>query len=930
MPDQPPAQELKRREGSPNPDSKTDYRFRRRLALCLDGTWNERDSGTNVYHLSNLILEGKIEPEPAGAEGSATAPSSTPEAHEGSPEARVDNTWVQMVYYDEGVGTGFLDSVTGGAFGIGLAQNVREAYDWLVERYRDGDEVYIFGFSRGSYTARSLVGLIANCGLLYRGAPLPPEQLWNGYQKMTTYPEPRYPDGTPVPTRRWWQPYGQKRGPFRPLKYLKPDPSPQPSSNPWVVKKEDLTETENLLCAWSRRIPIQCLAIFDTVRTLGIEALAIPWLRDRKTEFHKTQLTWLIRHGFHALAIDEHRANFSHVPWHRKTVLHTKTTEDRADKSGGIQQRWFVGAHSNIGGSYDNGTLAQLPLAWFIHECQSLGLVFKRQLAGEPDVRRSIRQKHLFPLLPVKDPATGKRTPGRVRDSYTELGGGLWRHFIRAKRHYRRIAPPPEFQEGDEVISLHEELDESVLKLIGLNAVRADKHNYNPPNLYEYRTRPKSSDPFSAREKSGIPEPPKIPESPDDPESPPIPAPPEPIAKPGHNYCETRGAKVAIGFWLAGIALCGEWIACAAVGWKWHWLHFLPLVFGVAAFVVDRVESFFTHERALSSDYEKVERLDGWLDLFLNLRLIFVGTFVVGAGWGVRLLWAGAGFSFYPVPFAETLWLIAFCVMLIHFNASRAWAAHPMRQAGFGSIVQLQDASTPEQVRALRDAWMRLRLRPSDGSKSSEEKLKDYHEAKPYRLLPVHRTIWRDRIGFIPAYAFTFFAGLWVTLSLLPQPSWFNCDSPPILGLVPPCWPNWVLPLVIVLIGVVADYVEDAIHIRYLRVNATAPGSPTGESVPSSTLVWWARRMTNIKMVFGSIGLAGLFVALSVLGLLQVAHAEAYAGAKNLEAYKASYSHWPALTVPAPVNFLLAVLAVYLAYAAIAAFLKPEPPIRSR
>src|SRR4051794_5434987 len=209
--DQPPVQELKRREGSTNPASETEYNFKRRLALCLDGTWNERDSGTNIYHLSNLILEGKIEP------ASAVQPGA-------DAEAEAAKTWVQMVYYDEGVGTGLLDNVTGGAFGIGLSENVREAYDWLVERYRDGDEVYIFGFSRGAFTARSLVGMIANCGLIYRGAPLPPEQLWNGYQKMAPYPPPLRPDGTRMPPKKWWQPAGaQKPGPFRPLNYLKAD-----------------------------------------------------------------------------------------------------------------------------------------------------------------------------------------------------------------------------------------------------------------------------------------------------------------------------------------------------------------------------------------------------------------------------------------------------------------------------------------------------------------------------------------------------------------------------------------------------------------------------------------------------------------------------------------------------------------------------------
>src|SRR6202008_2265894 len=93
---------------------------------------------------------------------------------------------VQMKYYHQGVGTNTFDSVTGGGFGLGLEENVRDAYNWLVATYSDSDpdhpdEVYIFGFSRGAYTARSLVGFIGECGLLRRGAPIPVGQLWGDY-----------------------------------------------------------------------------------------------------------------------------------------------------------------------------------------------------------------------------------------------------------------------------------------------------------------------------------------------------------------------------------------------------------------------------------------------------------------------------------------------------------------------------------------------------------------------------------------------------------------------------------------------------------------------------------------------------------------------------------------------------------------------------
>src|SRR5215469_10680343 len=132
---------------------------RQRLIVCLDGTWNKQDSSTNILHHFNLVKEG-VDPETGIC---------------------------QKKFYHSGVGTGPLDSITGGGFGFGVEQNVRDAYNWLIANYcegsggRDADEIYIFGFSRGAYTARSLVGFIAECGLLRRGAPLTVEGLWSDY-----------------------------------------------------------------------------------------------------------------------------------------------------------------------------------------------------------------------------------------------------------------------------------------------------------------------------------------------------------------------------------------------------------------------------------------------------------------------------------------------------------------------------------------------------------------------------------------------------------------------------------------------------------------------------------------------------------------------------------------------------------------------------
>ena len=132
----------------------------RRLALCFDGTWNSYESNTNVSRIFEAIADR---------------------------HTRCDE---QLKFYDEGVGTNWGTKVLGGAFGVGLSRNVLEGYCWLINTYRPGelnaddggtepfsmgDELYLFGFSRGAYTARSLAGLINRCGI-------PKRELLDGQQ----------------------------------------------------------------------------------------------------------------------------------------------------------------------------------------------------------------------------------------------------------------------------------------------------------------------------------------------------------------------------------------------------------------------------------------------------------------------------------------------------------------------------------------------------------------------------------------------------------------------------------------------------------------------------------------------------------------------------------------------------------------------------
>ena len=118
----------------------------KRIVLCCDGTWNSADQESNgVPCPTNVVKLGYrvAKRDPRGVQ--------------------------QLLYYDQGVGTGNpVDHLSGGAFGDGLEDNIHDAYRFLVANYEKGDELYLFGFSRGAFTARSIVGMVRKCGILSR------------------------------------------------------------------------------------------------------------------------------------------------------------------------------------------------------------------------------------------------------------------------------------------------------------------------------------------------------------------------------------------------------------------------------------------------------------------------------------------------------------------------------------------------------------------------------------------------------------------------------------------------------------------------------------------------------------------------------------------------------------------------------------------
>jgi uncharacterized protein (DUF2235 family) len=746
---------------------------KQRLVICLDGTWNKRDSGTNIYHLSNLITEGEVSDQ--------------------------SGCWIQQIFYDPGVGTGMLDGVTGGAFGIGLSANVREAYDWLVERYNDGDEVYIFGFSRGAFTARSLAGMIAKCGLLRRGAPISPEEVWSGYRILGRIPHEK--TGS-QPAKNWWERiFGRPKPPFRPIWLLKRETWDEDDQG--IPVQPPQNRSEELLRDWSRRIKITCVGVFDTVGSMGLDALAIPWLREQLAQFHDTHLTTLIVNGFQAFALDEHRANFIHIPWHRATG--SPLAAGQTQHGGRIEQRWFIGAHSNVGGGYDDDDLARFPLAWFVAELRKLGLAFRTRNASDPDPGQTDPAR-CVPLLDPSKPASGMSgKPPRVRDSFAEFAPPLWQHIIRAKRNYRHIAPPPELQNGKPVQSVNEVLDSSVLALRAANAACAGAEDYLPPNIWEYLTRTNAA--FS--------EPP-----------------------PPHRYLQGGKSRAYFAVWLAGIGFAGWNIgtlvspSCAPT---------LPVALPLIALIADWCESILNHRVALEPSGLRAERRMAWMDCCLAIRLCALALFAAGI---VFLIVKVAPWLLLGEPRSHVAWLFALDALFLYFAGAMAWCGGPMTDAGLGSIVKLQMQTTPDGVVKCLTEW-------ANGSATGEA-------AK--LLAPVARSLWRDILGFIPAYSIFLFIGTWLALSLAESRLLDHAPFDAFLDLLSVNAAAWV-SAALVLLCAVADYVEDAIHLRYLAVFP---------SPPSRTQVVIASLATRTKFVLFGIALALTCLAAATLGAQQL------------------------------------------------------------
>ncbi|KAF2729130.1 hypothetical protein EJ04DRAFT_78019 [Polyplosphaeria fusca] len=320
----------------------------RRIVICCDGTWQSSVSGadnvpSNVTKLCRHI------------------------ARIGTDRNNPNKKFHQLVYYDSGVGTGNLskrEQRRQGGTGAGLAENVIEAYNFIVLNYEPGDEIFCFGFSRGAYTARAVAGLVTDIGVIKPHDMQIFPQLYRAYRMND--------EGLAFRETQAWSdfvhgklsPRGlelEEKG-FKRSKWGDKEKAEGFEINPHEHFKE-ISED-------SRKVKV--VGVWDTVGSLGVPDIGwFDFSRYRtKYGFHNVKLSENIEHAFHALALDERRQAFRPTIWCIPQDMKKKLAED-GKAIPELKQVWFPGVHINCGGGSDDaigdmhGDLENLSYATF-------------------------------------------------------------------------------------------------------------------------------------------------------------------------------------------------------------------------------------------------------------------------------------------------------------------------------------------------------------------------------------------------------------------------------------------------------------------------------------------------------------------------------------------------------------------------------------
>jgi len=321
----------------------------KRVILCFDGEWDRPpDAGARTASSKPILGQSRSS---AGSDvRSATNvfqlfQSILPHASDGR---------VQQKWYEPGTGVRWFHRFREGAFGYELDRTILQGYAYLAATYDPGDEVYIYGFSRGAYTARSLVGLLALAGL-----PLPTVLNGHGASIVREAARALASSGGAVEYLHEC------------LTGMIIDPDDHAINDAYGMYRALPHTPEASRRALSRHrgaveVPVAVLGLWDTVGPLGIPTSALKWLNEHRYNFRDTELSPIVHQAYHALAIDEHRADHNATLW----TSPAKTGQV-------IEQRWFAGSHGDLGGIYLDRRMADVSLAWIQRNSAAQGLAIE-------------------------------------------------------------------------------------------------------------------------------------------------------------------------------------------------------------------------------------------------------------------------------------------------------------------------------------------------------------------------------------------------------------------------------------------------------------------------------------------------------------------------------------------------------------------------
>jgi len=257
------------------------------IVVFSDGTGQEGGKGTNtnIYKLFNVIE---------------------------------DRTQQQISFYDRGLGTGWR-KLSGNIAGAGISKNILECYTFIFENFEAGDQIYLFGFSRGAATVRSLTSFIHYFGILPKSRHELIKQAYKIYK-------------------------------------IKDESKRKKKAAEFISRHHTM---------WSR---VKFLGCFDTVAALGIPFKSLNVMMNKIPglghTFQNFKLNASVENAYQALAIDDERETFHPVLWETDVLDYQS-----------IRQVWFCGMHTDVGGGYKEQELSDIPFVWMMNKAIHHGML---------------------------------------------------------------------------------------------------------------------------------------------------------------------------------------------------------------------------------------------------------------------------------------------------------------------------------------------------------------------------------------------------------------------------------------------------------------------------------------------------------------------------------------------------------------------------